>query len=84
MRFKPYGDEWFRLRTPQNPDEAERSFLHNEGEFSLYKDEAFERHLERYERLNKFYAHQNGKRLKLVVKGEKPWYGRQGMEEIIK
>ncbi len=84
MRFKPFsGDNWYYLKALSSPDAAERDLLHNRGEFSLSRQEAFERHLNRYPRLNKFYANQNGKRLKSVLKHERLWYGKQGLEEIV-
>ena len=84
MRFVPYGEnKWYQLRPLSKPDKEERDFLHNEGEWSLYKVRAFEAHLKEYPRLNKYYSRLNGKKYKAILQHNPFWYGRQGMEEVI-
>jgi hypothetical protein len=79
MRFVPYGQnksKWYQLKPLSRPDWEELSYLHGSGEFSLYRDESFDKHLKEYDKLNKFYSHLNGKRLKAVIERERPWYGK--------
>ena len=84
MRFIPFGDDqWFQLRPLSRPDKAERDFLHNQGEWSDWKEKAFARHLKEYPVLNKYYAKLNGKKYKMILRENPFWYGRQGMEEVL-
>lgn len=84
MKFVPTSTgEWFKIKNPPNPDEAERNFLRNAGEFSFYRDESFEKHCRELARLNKFYHHLNGTRLKRILHEHDFWYGRSGFEELI-
>ena len=81
MRFKFYGTEnkWLKLKPLSRPDEEERNFLRNTGEFSDYRAVKFENHLKEIEKWNKFFARFNGKRIGLVLRQEGVWYGRVGL-----
>ena len=73
--------DWTHQPARRNPDREEFYFLRY-GEFSLESEIAFEKHLSRYSKLNKFYAKLNGKRIKQVLNDEPPWYGRSGLEGL--
>lgn len=84
MRFKVYGkDKWFKIPRASNPDEEERMFLHNTGEWSEFSEEDFEKHLNRYNKLNKCYADLNGERIKTIVKDEPLRYGKYGFQTLL-
>ncbi len=44
------------------------------GEFSPKADEAFNKHIKRLEHLKKFFANENGNRIKYTLRSEKNWY----------
>lgn len=84
MRFVPTkSDHWYHLPKLSDPDRAEGYFLHNWGEWSENKEKDFEKHLLRYKKLNNFYAHLNGKKIRAILKEENLWYTRSGLEELI-
>lgn len=74
MHFKPFGDYWFYISRPRNPDQDELNYIHQSGEFNIYAAEGFEKHLNRYLMLNKFYHNENGNRLKYVIHDEPAKY----------
>lgn len=78
MVIKPYGnDKWFRLKQPHIGDvDTADKYFGVKGEFSLYSDLAFEKHINRYKELNAMpmYKRMNGKRVKNLLIQEKTWY----------
>jgi len=46
MTFTPYGaDNWFRIPRKELPDSLITKFEHSQGEFSVFSDLSFERHI---------------------------------------
>lgn len=84
MKFVPTkNDFWFKLKPLSNPDREEKLFLYNLGEWSISSEDNFKKHLNRYDYLNKYYAHLNGTRIKKVVQSEPLWYSRFGLEKLL-
>ncbi len=84
MRFVSYGqDKWYHLPKLSDPDKKEKEFLLGFGEFSIYRDESFEKHIKKYLELLKRFAYPNGNKFKKILSEENFWYGKQGMERII-
>jgi len=80
--IKPYGkkirqEKWFFLRQPRLGDvDIAAQFFGVKGEFSPERDMAFEKHIKRINYFNSlpFFQKMNGRRIKELVKKEKPWY----------
>ena len=65
---------WLHLeRGSKDPDREALNFRRF-GEFSLSSEIAFEKHLQRLDKVSRFFAHLNGGRIKAIIQSEKPWY----------
>ena len=85
MRFVPYsnGSKWYQLKSLSRPDREEQDYLRQQGEFSIYREDAFNKHCKELSKWRKYYARLNGRKLRAILKMEYLWFGRQGLEELI-
>jgi hypothetical protein len=56
------------------PDLDDLCFARNTGEFGLISEEAFDEHIEKLDKLNKFFKNRNGDRMQLITREERLWY----------
>ena len=84
MQFKPYGSgSWYRLKPLSRPDREELNYLHQQGEWGIYAEESFNKHLNELRKWNKYYSKLNGRRIKEVLRCEPLRYGKAELAELI-
>jgi hypothetical protein len=83
MKIIPHDDYWYQLPNKNNPDKKEKEYLEGKGEFSIYRDEVFKKHINRYMPLLKFYSKFNGLRFEMVLREEPLWYTTSGIEKLL-
>ena len=84
MRFVPYANnKWYRLKPLSRPDEAEQDYLRQTGEFSIYREESFNKHLNELSKWNKFFSGYNGKKIKMILQHEPLRYGKAKLSKLL-
>ena len=84
MIVRPYGvDDWYRIPAAKKDPDDEALYFGRSGEFGPWGDKAFNKHLIRLEKLNKYFANLNGNRIRAILKEERLLYSTRGMEEVI-
>lgn len=77
MIIKPYkNDLWFKLPHLSRVPDLEDRYFARKGEFSPESDAAFNKHINRLEKLNhnSYYKSLNGSRIKEIRRQEALWY----------
>jgi hypothetical protein len=83
MRFVSYGEKWYQLKTLSRPDQEELNYLHQSGEWSIYAEESFDKHIKELTKWNGYFSKLNGRRIKEIIRCEPLRYGRAELAELM-
>ena len=84
MRFVPYSqDRWFRLKSLSKPDREWLDFCFGVGEWSIWREESFNKHIRKLDKYTKVFSNLNGRKLKQILKYEPLQYGKTELAELI-